>query len=91
MQHWKCCVGQPTVGSNPTPSAIFGVSMSEKNKTEDKETDTKLTEKEDKKIKKIYLPFTKELQDSILFSLKELTIKMLELENRIIALEEKNE
>ena len=65
--------------------------MGEENKNEDKETDTELTEKEDKKTKKTYLPFTKELQEAILYSLKELTIKLLELENRIILLEKKDE
>ena len=65
--------------------------MSEKNKTEDKESDTELIEEESQKAKKTYLRFTKELQEAILHSLEALTIKMLELENRIIALEEKNE
>ncbi len=48
-------------------------------------------EKEEKKVKRTFIPFTKEIQDSIIFSLQQITNKLVELENRIILLEKKDE
>jgi hypothetical protein len=82
-QHWKCCVGQPTEGSNPSPSAIFlGENMSEKNTNEDHEKEnTKIHADSDM----MYLTRGDFKQFIAVFE------KVVELEQRIAILEQKNE
>ena len=64
--------------------------MSEEEVKEEEVKEEEVKE-EEVKTKRTFIPFTKELQDSIVFSLKEITIKVLELENRITMLEKNNE
>ena len=48
-------------------------------------------EKEKEKEKKIFIPFTKGFQDSLLLAIQEISIKLSDLENRINSLEHKDE